>query len=493
MYKLNKTQKLVDIIFNYADKQGDKIAIIDHLTHRKISYSTLKHFVFAGCEYLQRCSVSKGNCVIISASNTLEFVVAYLSVHCIGAIAVPIDSSTSQERIELLKDITNASLILTGNYKSSKLYRMISEIIENESDCEYNKIKKIDIDDAADLLFTSGVTGDPKGVILTHRNIISAATNINEFTRINESDIELLALPLCHSFGLGRMRCVLMKGATLVLFNGFAQLKKIFNIFEEYSITGFSLVPAAWRTIYRMAGDYIKKYSLQLNYIELGSAPMTTAEKQCLAKILPETRICMHYGLTEASRSTFLEFHDDMEHLGSVGRESPNVNVSIVNKSINHETGYEEGEIKICGSHVMAGYFKNVLLSSNGLENNCFLTGDYGYLDEDGYLYLIGREKELINVGGRKVSPVEVENILIQAAGVDEIACVGHADEILGEVVVAFIVSSYGNKSELEKRIIQYAKSRMEYYKVPSSIMFTDSIPKTESGKVTRNLLKGMV
>ena len=196
-------------------------------------------------------------------------------------------------------------------------------------------------------------------------------------------DIEALALPLSHSFGLGRLRCVLMAGATIVLVNNFANLKTFFNVIEQEHVTGFGMVPAAWQYIKRLSGRRIARFAEQLRYVEIGSAAMPVEDKRLLMELLPHTRLCMHYGLTEASRALFTEFHAAADHLESVGRPSSDrVEAVVLDDEGNAVPDGVDGEICVRGNMVTGSY---LLPDDNqgAFFGNWFRTGDWGHHPHD--------------------------------------------------------------------------------------------------------------
>jgi len=329
----------------------------------------------------------------------------------------------------------------------------------------------------------------PKGVELSYKNQFSAAENINTFIGNSSDDVELLALPISHSFGLGRLRCVLSKGETLVMLGSFASMKKFFGEMERCKVTGFGMVPASWSYILKMSGEKIGQFASQLKYIEIGSAFMSKENKEKLMSLLPHTRICMHYGLTEASRSTFISFHEDKDYLDSVGKPSPHTFVKIFDEKGNEKPNGEQGEICVKGNHVCSGYWDLPLSSFHeDFYKDYFKTGDWGYKDDKGFIYMISRKKEIINVGGKKVSPIEVEEALDTIEGIEESACISVPDDVLGEVVKAFIVGRL--TADDDESIKKKMSGMVENYKVPAFIEHIAVIPKTSSGKIQRLLLK---
>jgi long-chain acyl-CoA synthetase len=478
---------LEEKILEWAFKTPNKTALIEK--QKSISYKELWEHIWATKIYLEyEHQLKKGDYVLLAANKNVNFIYAYFAIHLIGAKGLPLDEQTQIEQLNFIKKTTNPKLILGLS-------------IENDSRCfdfdSLNNIKfesnsdKIDFpkkDQVADILFTTGTTGIAKGVMLTHGNIASSASNINTYIKNNENDVELLALPISHSFGLGRIKCVLSAGGTLVLLGSIVNIKRMFRSFEEHKITGFGMVPASWQYIQKMSGTRLSDFEKQLKYIELGSAYMSLKDKQVLMQLFPKTKICMHYGLTEASRSTFIEFHSNSSFLESIGLASPNVEISIKDELGNTKNPGDEGEICIKGDHVTLGYLNKP--KSEFFFDDYFRTGDIGSMDRQGYVYLKGRYKEIINVGGKKLSPIEVESKIQEFDPLLESACVGvkDPDGILGEVVKAYIVKNNSLKNFVE--INDFLKTKLDSYKVPVEYEWIEEIPKTKSGKIQRQKLK---
>lgn len=477
---------LEEKIFNFSFQTPNKTALIGKKI--KISYKELYQNICATKLFLEtEYTLQKGDSVLVAANKNLNFIYAYFAIHLIGAKVIPLDEQIQKDRLAYIVEKTNPKLIIG------------LESEDNITGFDFDKLKDLELIDVpnqiefpknfqeADILFTTGTTGDPKGVVLTHGNLAASANNINAFIQNDSDDIELLALPISHSFGLGRIKCVLSVGGTLVLLGSIVNMKRMFRTFEEQKITGFGMVPASWQYIRKMSGDRLKGFAANLNYIEFGSAYMSAEEKRELINLFPNTRICMHYGLTEASRSTFMEFHKDVANLNTIGKASPNVEISIKNESGNTLSPGEEGEICVKGNHVTLGYFTTS--NTEFFHGDYFRTGDIGSIDNEGYIHLKGRYKEIINVGGKKLSPIEVESKIQEFDNSLESACVGIKDPngILGEVVKAFIVKSKTIPDF--DALNEFLKSKLESYKVPAFYEWVDEIPKTKSGKIQRQKL----
>ncbi|MBR5074880.1 MAG: acyl--CoA ligase [Bacteroidales bacterium] len=470
------------LIHGHSQTSGQKTALVSGDT--EISYAGLWEEILKKASWFSAFA-QRGDRVILSANKSIEFVYAYFGAHLAGLICVPIDPETNPTRLARIIDVSRPKFVAGELRNSGETKVLPFGEIRQEVSSSFDFPQENDI---ADLLFTTGTTGLPKGVALTFKNQMAAADNINTFIRNTAEDIELLALPVSHSFGLGRLRCVLGKGGTLVMLGSFASMKKFFGEMERCRVTGFGMVPASWSYILKMSGDKIARFASQLRYIEIGSAFMSLENKQKLMQLLPDTRICMHYGLTEASRSAFISFHDDGEHLMSVGKPSPNTDIAIFSEDGMPVSAGEDGEICVKGSHVCSGYWGQPSeVFASDFFGDYFRTGDWGHIDGDGFIYMVSRKKEIINVGGKKVSPIEVEEVLDTIDGIEESACIGIRDDVLGEKVKAFCVCSKDVDFGQVKKVLM---NNLENYKVPDSFEIVESIPKTASGKIQRLLLK---
>lgn len=469
--------------------QPDHIALITPT--EQVTYAQLwERCLLAASNVKHNYGLKYGDRIILAASANIDFIYAYFGIHLAGGVCVPIDPDTNETRFELIKNSTKPVCTMGTLHKVVGTQTVPFSDVVTPCD-KVDAYQQIEPGQIADVLFTTGTTGAPKGVALNHRNLAAAALNINTFIQNTADDVELLALPVSHSFGLGRVRCVLSKGGSLVLLGTFASMKKFFGQMEQFHCTGFGMVPAGWGYIKKMSGRKLGQFADQLQYIEIGSSFMSVEDKELLCELLPNTRICMHYGLTEASRSAFMEFHAEHEKLSTAGKASPNVEVAIFNAEGKQLPIGAEGEVCVKGEHVTCSYWNETPERfAQDFYEGYFRTGDGGFLDEEGYIHLKSRIKEMINVGGKKVSPMEVEDILNTIPGIEDSACVAMPDPegVMGELVKAFIVCK--DESLTDAAIIETLKPKLEVYKLPAAIERIDAIPKTASGKVQRLKLK---
>lgn len=460
-----------------------------------LTYGELWDRIRIAAHVLREHGVTPGDRVVFAAPREPEFLYAYLACHLLHAVAVPYEPDITPPRFATILELLRPRIVLTtrqlevdARYRSLPLGALIAETdLPSEGE-----LVEPEAGQPADILLTSGTTGKPKGVVLSHGNILAAARNINQFIGNTAEDREALALPLSHSFGLGRVRCQILAGGALIFTRGFQFPKQMFDAMREWKATGFGFVPAAWAMLTRLTGESLAEFSTQMRYIEIGSASMPAAEKERLRRLFPHTRICMHYGLTEASRSAFIEFHESRDRLDSIGKATPNVAIRIVDDD-GHEVGpHVIGSIQIRGDHVMTGYWGDD--SHEQREGPWLRSKDLGYRDEDGYLYVCGREDDMINVGGRKVNPAEVEQALLQHERIAEAVCVAARDAITGEAVRALLVAKAGD-GELPsaEAVADFLSVRLENYKIPVRFEWISSIPTNSSGKVIRKAAAELV
>lgn len=398
----NSFVPIVQQIIDYAVKRPEKNALIFH--DFSVTYLQLVNGIKKTATLLQQYGVCQGDVVAVFAEKRPEFFYTYFAIHYLGAVVLNIDSHTNDNRLSFIFDVAKPMIVVGNGGRGQLSFDEISSYKTSKT----VTLAAIQPETVADIMFTTGTTGGAKGVPLSHENIQAAATQINAFIGTQSDDIEVVALPICHSFGMGRIRCILQQGATAILVNGFNNTNLLFNALRDYNVSGFSFVPAAWAYLQRTTQNKIARYARNLRYIEIGSAAMTTEKKKELCDIFPDCRICMHYGLTEASRSAFLEFHSERAHLDSAGKATNGVDIAIYSEEGQLMPAETAGEICIRGKHVMRAY----LHSNNSDEyyyDGFFRTGDWGLIDKDGYLHILSRTKDIINSGGKKISPDEVE------------------------------------------------------------------------------------
>mgnify|MGYP001354513369 CR=1 FL=1 len=470
---------ILEKIYIHAIENPNKCAII--YKDQSYSYKNLALDIQSTSQVLIKKGVKKNNKIILRASNTYQFICVYFSIHMLGGVVILIPSEKDESFEKMVTSATSPQLNIENADFFFQKHNSEQHVLKNYF--------KIDANKTADIIYSSGTTGQPKGAAITHHKQCLATQHIIEHVKNDNHDTELILMPLSHSFGLGRLRSVLYSGGSLIIGPAVFNLKEIFSYMKKYNVNGLGLVPSAWNILRKLSKDSFIKFADQIKYIEFGSAYLSITEKKYIKKTFLNANVVMHYGLTEVSRATFINFKsDDIEAVGKIDK---NVGVIILDKDGKVVENNEIGEILLKSSWMIDEYYDNYLLNTNAFHDGYIKTGDLGKVS-NGYLYLTGRLKEIINIGGRKVSPNYIESKLNSISIVDESVCFGIPHKEMGECVVAFLVIkdilNIKNK-DIIKEVNSSAIKIMPAYMVPEKIILIDEIPKTVSGKIKRHKL----
>lgn len=442
---------LLQSVFQTCERHPEKIAII--AGKEEISYYLLCQNIKKAAALIHTKGFKAGDTIMLSAVKEPHFIYMDFGAQLLGVIDEMIDPDSGAESFVYQPEEIDAMSPFEG---------------------EPEGLQETDV---IEILHTTGTTSKPKSVCLSHYNIFWAAKNTSDFVQNDEDDVEVVVMPICHAFGLRRVHLTLMNGGTVVLLPNFANVQLLFKTIEKYHVTTFGMAPAAWAYVKKISGTRISRFADQLRHIEFGTATMPMSGKTELVELLPNTRICHNYGLTESNRTCMIEYHDT-EHLHSVGQPiAENVKVKVF-----------DGEICVHGNQTMVGYL-DPEDNKDAFIDGFFRTGDCGYISDDGYIYLTGRAKEMISVGGKKVSPVEVEEAICNL-GVGDCICVSHPHEMLGETVKAYILK---DSTELTfEQIDAKLKESLALFKCPTLYEWIDEIPVNGLGKKQRRVLTGI-
>ena len=477
---------LIDFLKKNVENHGDKIAVIDN--EKEITFIELYEKVEKFSNNIKILNQEK--IISLISENSISFIIAYLGIINSGKIVHLISPEISE-------------INLFNQLKSSKSKNIICNQLMKKKILNFNSIKTtiFDIEEIllkhnnkeiesslnkfAYLIYTSGTTAEPKGVTVSHLMIEFTTKNIVKVLGYSNSDTDLLPLPLNHSFGLGCIHTSLYVGSTLVLLKNASNLEEILESLKKYKITTLAAIPATLTKILNFENKKLKDYFSEIRLIITNSTAIPKKTVIQFKEILKKGNLATYYGLTEASRSTFMVFDKNNQREESVGKCSPNVEIKIVNKE---ENNLKLGDIFIKGENVIKKYWNNVEADKNIFEN-WLKTGDTGYFDNEGYLFLKGRSDEIINVGGEKVMPIEIEQTIKNIPGVEDAVAFGVEHEIFGQTIKLNIIKS--KNSDIDKaQILSYCIKNLERFKIPSKIDFVEKIPKTDYGKVKRFMLK---
>ena len=458
---------------------------------------------------------------IVYLDNSVESVISLFGILKAGGIFVMVDPQVKARKLEYVLGDCKARALITdtehlGNVseavsRSPNLEQIIvtdyekastiNELIAGPKLLSYKTIleecsavrtapSRIDID-LASLIYTSGSSGSPKGVMLTHHNMVSAATSITQYLENTSDDIVLDTLPLAFDYGLYQVLMAFMFGGTVILEKAFVYPQQVINIIVKEKVTGWPIVPTIAAILARLKNLDKHDFS-SLRYITSTGQALPPTHIAYLREAFPRVKIFSMYGLTECKRVAYLPPEELEKRPGSVGKAMPNTEAYIVNENGEEITeAGKAGELVVRGSNVMKGYWNLPEETAKALRpgpypgEKVLYTGDLFNKDKEGYLYFLGRKDDIIKTAGHMVSPKEVENVLYEREDVVEAAVIGVEDEILGKTVKAFVHLTDASQAT-EEDIIKFCSERLEDCAVPKSVIFCGALPKTTTGKVQK-------
>jgi acyl-CoA synthetase (AMP-forming)/AMP-acid ligase II len=455
----------------------------------RFTYATILSRARKFASALESQGVRAGDRVILTFPNSVDYLTSYLGSLMLGCTGLLVDFRSRPQHLDYVRTNTGAALWVTPKQRPE--YSVVPNQLLFPADLDaYPEMPMdrlcADTNPLALIMFTSGATGVPKGVCLSHDNLQHTIKSITSWAHIDENDRELTTLSLTHLFGLAHCHIYWTNGGTVYLEEKLHDVPRLLEKITSEEITSFPGTPGGFKMIIDQFAEQFSRHARRLKYIIVNSAPMEEEYIRKMLELLPDTKFYMYYGLTEASRSSYICYNDHRDKLVTVGRPSPGAEIRVGDPS--KPLTNEIGEILIRGPHLTSGYWG--MDSSQYFVDGWFHSGDLGIMDGDGFLTWKGRLKEQINIDGLKLTPAEVETVLMEHEQVKDTAVVGAPDPYTGECVVAFVVPKGEPDKSLEVALRKFCKSRLEIYKVPSRIVFVDEIPRTDTGKTKRMSLK---
>ena len=496
----------------------DRTAVI--FDGRRITYSDLALRVVKLANALRQLGVEKGDRIATMEVNCNEHIEAYFAAAKLDAIYVPINFRASQSELEYMLNDSSPTVLLAGSrytdmielisskVESLKALIVIDGIVEGwhtyerivDSALDDEMYPESDEDDLTMLMFTAGTTGSPKGVMLSHDSFSSYILSNVSPPDMEVEEKNILTVPLYHIAGVQAVMAAVYGGRTLIIQRQFEPVEWM-TLVEQEKANRAMMVP----TMLKMILDHQEFQNHDLSSLEVityGAAPMPLEVIRRAIAMLPGTFFINAFGQTETAATItmlppedhILEGSDEeievkLKRLTSIGKPLEDVEVRIVSDEGKQVELGETGEIVARGSRLMKGYWKQEQATAEALREGWLYTGDLGYFDEDGYIFLSGRAKDFIKRGGEMVSPEEVEQVLHSHPAIDEAAIIGVPDIDWGERVRAIVVAKSGERID-SSEVIEYCRSRLSSFKKPESVVVVDKLPRNPLGKVLKRILR---
>lgn len=441
------------------------------------------------CAALRDRGVGAGDVVALMMPNRIEFVVAMFAAWRLGATVTPINPELTVGEAEYQASDSGAALVVTDSTELSCPVMEIAALDAADMATVDDEPQAVPCDDGslALLVYTSGTTGKPKGVILDHANLTAMCEMALDGLHLDENDHSLLILPLFHVNGIVvSILSPLLAGARATIAGGFSP-QTFLDTVQRVRPTYFSAVPAIYAMLSALPSDTDPDLA-SLRFAICGAAPMP-AELIDRFELRFGVPVVEGYGLSEGTCASTINPVDGIRKPGTVGLPLPGQRVTVVDRTGAALPDGQAGEVVISGPNVMRGYLNRPEATAETIVDGWLHTGDVGYLDEDGYLVLVDRIKDMIIRGGENIYPKEIESILYTHEGVLEAAVVGRAHDVLGEVPVAFVVPR--PEAELdEAELDELCRKSLSRYKVPEETVITESLPKNPVGKIDKPALR---
>lgn len=501
-----------DFLQSSAQQYANKPALL--FEKSKLCYEEVNNAANRFANVLLSSGFQRGDRAVVLLENSPAVVIALFGILKAGGIFSVLNPATKVDRLTyivdncqaraLVSDFSHAEMALQVKSRMSCLrdiwlcqesgtesgdadypFRSFEKDIAEASNI-YVQVPCIDLDLAA-LIYTSGSTGFPKGVMMTHRNIVSATTSINTYLMNTSDEIILDVLPLSFGYGLYQIFQAFQVGAAVVIERSFQYPYSVIGRMIEEKVTALPGVPTLWALLFRLK---IEQYQFpNLRYITNAGAALPPSFSNKLQQLFPGVKIFSMYGLTECQRVSYLNPNELSKRPTSAGKAMPNVEVYVVDEQGQPVQSGEVGELVVRGSNVMRGYWGDpdstakVLKPGRYPGEQVLCTGDLFRMDDEGYLYYVSRKDDVIKSRGERISPKEIEDVLYGLEGISEAKVVGVPDEMLGLAIKAVVVVRE-DVELLESDILKHCLKHLEDYKVPHKVEFVSALPRTASGKI---------
>jgi long-chain acyl-CoA synthetase len=483
-------------ISRVTEQWPDRIAVVHK--SRSWTYADLADLTALYEARLKEAGFSSGERAVLWMENSAEYIASYLAVLRLNGVVVALHAQVLPEEIKKVIQLVCATGLITSsqNWKkamneldSSDLRFVLteSEVIGLDGNPPWMEVPE----ELAQIIYTSGSTGQPKGVMLSHRNLIANADSIIHYLGLKETDSVMAVLPFVYAYGNSVMLTHLFTGGKLIIENSFVYPNLVLDKMKSEEVTGFSGVAPTYALL--LGHSNLKNYSFpSLRYLTHAGGPMPLDLLVKVRKAFDGKDIFIMYGQTEAAaRITYLPPKELDRKSGSVGLPIPGVTIKIVDSIGESVPVGQIGEVAAAGDNIMMGYWRNSDQTEKTLDRGWLRTGDIGRLDEEGFLYIVGRNSEIIKSGAFRISPYEIEEVLLRHPEVSEAGVVGMDDPILGESIFG-VIAPHDGCYPGEQELLAFCARHLAPYKRPKVIVQVKELPKSPSGKILRQNIKDL-
>lgn len=439
------------------------------------------------------------NNILLVAPNSKFFLVAYLAIMKSGNVCVPLNPSIEENNLSFIVNLCESKIGfvapgLSGDPRWALIetvYDALPEVGKGKNDLSMNLFDEASFDEErlAEIIFTSGSTGEPKGVMITHRNIIANTDSIIEYLKLTGDDIIEIVLPFYYCYGLSLLHTHMKVGGSIVFNNNFMFLGAVINDMKKYKCTGFAGVPSHFQVLLRKSKSFKTDEFPDLRYVTQAGGKLHKVFIQEFLDSQPEITFYVMYGQTEATaRLSYMPPEHLVEKLGSLGKAIPGVELDLVDEKGKPvlESGVV-GELVARGDNIMKGYLGDEESTAATLKDGWLQTGDLAYRDDDGFFYHTARRKEIIKVGGRRISPKEIEEVIVTIPGVVDCSISAVFDDILGEALKAEVVVADVNDPSMEETAFKkLCGEKLALEKIPQIFEFSARMNVAATGKKTK-------
>jgi len=447
--------------------------------------------------YLEKEFGRNKNILLLSVNNKF-FLTAYFAIIKSGNVCIPLDPNIEKENLDYISSLTNPVMIFLTRDIERKIAvgatKLITpDIIANDEFKAHfsEKEEEYDENNCAEIIFTSGSTGEPKGVMVSHKNLIANTESIITYLKLSQDDRMLVVLPFYYCYGLSLLHTHLRVGGSIVFNNSFIFIGGIIRDLLEQKCTGFAGVPSHFQILLRKSDNFKTTRFPDLRYVTQAGGKLAPIFIDEFRKSHPEITFIVMYGQTEATaRLSYLPPELYEARKGSMGKGIPGVELKVVNEKGEKIKPGEIGEVIARGDNIMLGYFGDEEGTRNTIRNGWLYTGDLGTVDKDDYIFLTARKKEIIKVGGKRISPKEIEAVILEIPEVVDCTIEGVEDELQGEALKAIVVIRPENgKESMVERIKQHCSMHLALYKVPQIFELKEQLVISATGKKIKGKL----